>query len=271
MRLHFLRRLLVFSIAFTVVGFVSVKHVLAADIYAVKCDLVILGVIATGDDIRFKKELSLLFQTGCAAPSVILYSQGGDLLPASNIGKQIYFLYLTTVAPNLAASKQEPDLRPRNGARICKHMPGSRERYQKAFEYDQRHMAEFLGALRDWRHKKLPKLADFFDYNPVTGEGDPRCTCGSACFIIWAAGAEKRGDVIQIHRPYFDQASFAKMDVRQAEIAYQKLSDDVRSYLLDASVPRELLIGCSGLLRMRRLIFPPTSWMRCTSPLISQS
>jgi hypothetical protein len=33
---------------------------------------------------------------------------------------------------------------------------------------------------------------------------DEKCVCGSACFFIWAAGSERGGEAIYIHRPYID-------------------------------------------------------------------
>ncbi len=235
-------KLILCIIAVSIVTFLSIKRVSAAVIYPVKCDLVILGDVEAGDSAHFKKELSALFRSGCDySPSIILYSAGGDLVEATNIGRQIHSLYLTTIAPSLPGVAQEPDLRPRNGGRTCQHMPGSRERYQKAAKEIDRLMPEFFDAIRDWRHKKMPKFPHYFDYDPVSGEGDPRCACASACFFMWAAGAEKKGDVIQIHRPYFDQASFAKLNVREAEMAYQELSNQARTYLTAAGVPEGIV------------------------------
>ena len=118
----------------------------------------------------------------------------------------------------------------------------AKERWEKWSEAAKEHFRLFNEAIKNWRTENLPKsLPSYFDFDPNSGEGDPRCTCASACFFMWAAGAEKRGDVIQIHRPYFDPTSFAKLDVREAEAAYRKLFADARSYLAELGVPNAII------------------------------
>jgi hypothetical protein len=70
----------------------------AADIFPVKCGLVVLGEIETGDAEKFRSQLIEQLRGGCSSPRIHLYSPGGRLGVAMQIGEQVYQLQLTTVA-----------------------------------------------------------------------------------------------------------------------------------------------------------------------------
>jgi hypothetical protein len=59
----------------------------------------------------------------------------------------------------------------------------------------------------------------FYDTNRHMCEAN--CNCTSACFLVWAAGIGRYGDVIGVHRPSFaDQSWFASLSKDQAQVAY---------------------------------------------------
>ncbi|MCP1913348.1 hypothetical protein J2R96_005828 [Bradyrhizobium elkanii] len=73
------------------------------------------------------------------------------------------------------------------------------------------------------------KKASYFDIDG--GE----CTCMSACFLIWAGGVTRHGDVIGIHRPAFANAAYVPTHVlRGWELASRR---EVTGYLLRHGIP----------------------------------
>lgn len=76
------------------------------------------------------------------------------------------------------------------------------------------------------------------------GEG---CTCASACFLIWAAGAERSGDRLGIHRPYHEFTG-GRPDAAGAVYWRAKLSPrllaltgTLRDYLAGLDVPQDII------------------------------
>ena len=60
--------------------------------------------------------------------------------------------------------------------------------------------------------------------------------CASACFFIYAAGVDRRGEVLGIHRPYFSMMAYQKMGLDEAarkQATAMKISAD---YLKDMGV-----------------------------------
>jgi len=84
-----------------------------------------------------------------------------------------------------------------------------------------------------------PKQNATVVYNiPEAGEGERRCRCESACFLIWAAGTGRFGKVVGIHSPRFaDQSWYASLSGRDANNAYQKTIDMAGNYLKEMDVP----------------------------------
>lgn len=73
------------------------------------------------------------------------------------------------------------------------------------------------------------------------------CVCASACFLIWAAGHERSGDKLGIHRPVYE---FTSRQPDAAAGVYWKtrmmsrmltLSGDLRGYLSGLSVPEKFI------------------------------
>ena len=65
--------------------------------------------------------------------------------------------------------------------------------------------------------------------------------CESACFYIWAAGIDRYGEDIGIHRPYFDPQNFARLSPSNASAEYQKLADLVAGKLEGWGIPNLLV------------------------------
>ena len=115
-------------------------------------------------------------------------------------------------------------------------LPGSAERAKREGKIALEHSEALTRALKN--RAPLPASPPAYgDFDPASGRGDPGCTCDSACFVIWAAGSERKGDVITIHRPYFKPETFARLDAGAAREAYQRLADDARVYLKKVGVP----------------------------------
>jgi hypothetical protein len=221
----------------------------AADIFATEvntkggtCDVVLAGTIERSDDEQFRRQLTVALKNGCSTPRILVYSSGGNLQAAMKIGRQIRSLRLPTVGPELLASRSEdePDTQPRDGPRVCRHLPGSAERAERqaeaAFSYSR--------ALRDAleRNRPMPKAPKLRgDFDPRSGVGDPRCSCGSVGFLIWAAGSERMGDVIQIQRPSFEPKDYTQLDATAARQTFQSLMIAARHYLTELGVQAALI------------------------------
>jgi hypothetical protein len=62
------------------------------------------------------------------------------------------------------------------------------------------------------------------------------CHCASACFLIWAGGVKREGDVLGVHRPRFDSPEFAKLPVAEATAAYKSVLAETVKYLFEMEV-----------------------------------
>ena len=69
----------------------------------------------------------------------------------------------------------------------------------------------------------------------------PACHCASACFLIWAAGANRFGDAIGVHRPTIQSTAFANLPPEQASTLYRGLLADIATYLSDMEVPKKYI------------------------------
>jgi hypothetical protein len=182
------------------------------------CALVLRGSIEPSDEIEFQRHLVALLRSGCKTPRLYIYSPGGNLAAAMKIGEQVHFLQLTTIAPTLLAlggvsASEDRDMRPRRegGPRLCEMLPQA-------------------------------KRSDRYgDYDPNSGNGDANCGCASACFFVWAAGLERKGDVIQVHRPYFDPKEFAVLDMTTARSSYEKMLGEAQAFLKKIGVHSTLI------------------------------
>jgi hypothetical protein len=239
---QFVRRV-IYYLAMCAAAVVAASPTPAADIFTTvvntkgsTCDVVLVGTIESSDDQQFRHQLTIALKNGCSTPRIHVYSSGGNLHAAMKIGRQIYSLQLPTVGPELLASRNEdePDTRPRDGPRVCRHLAGSAERAERQADAALRYSRALRDALeRNAPMPKAPKLRG--DFDPTSGVGDPRCSCTSAGFFVWAAGAERRGDAIQIHRPYLEPKDST------ARQLYQSLMTEGRHYLTEVGVPAALI------------------------------
>ncbi|MCI0556953.1 MAG: hypothetical protein MN733_00540, partial [Nitrososphaera sp.] len=78
----------------------------------------------------------------------------------------------------------------------------------------------------------------FFACNePITNACFSNHGCSSACFLIWVAGIDRRGDALAIHRPRFHPVYFAGLSAKDADEKYREMLGDVRDYMIRMDVP----------------------------------
>ena len=176
------------------------------------------GRIVDGDDEQFRKLVLELLNNGLFVASVTIYSPGGSVPTAINIGRQIRTLKASTAGP--AHSYLLDDRLPTSKEVLC------------------------VRRLRDRDGKALPfRPADHWARNSrgVNFKNDDRCSCLSACFLIWAGGVGRSGDWIGLHRPYFERAEYGKLSIEDAERAYGVMVERVKSYLKEMEIPDSVM------------------------------
>jgi hypothetical protein len=204
----FLLSLIAFFV-FTLPGELSAADVSGGRLYRVGGVgyVVVRGPIVAGDGERFRKLVLDMIKRGLAPGLVRVYSPGGDVTEALSIGRQLRTLGASTQAP-LRLSDYNPDVKP--GANACA-------------------VGEDLNG--KWLY-----------YLPPTGQGDADCVCMSACFLIWAAGTGRHGDVIGVHRPKFaDQAWYGRLPLEEAKKAYDQSMGQAQAYLREMEIPDSII------------------------------
>ena len=73
------------------------------------------------------------------------------------------------------------------------------------------------------------------------GTGDQRCDCASACFLIWAAGMGREGNVVGVHAIKFPPELFAKLPVEQARTVYNSQVASVTAYHRKMEIPDRVI------------------------------
>ena len=71
--------------------------------------------------------------------------------------------------------------------------------------------------------------------------GKKDCTCNSSCFLIWAAGVRRQGNILGLHRPYFKKKHFVGLSPSDAEIKYKGMSSVVKKYLQLMDIPNDII------------------------------
>ena len=66
------------------------------------------------------------------------------------------------------------------------------------------------------------------------------CNCASACFLIWAAGIERDGWSVGLHRPSIETTSFGNLPPEKASQMYRSLLEEINAYLLEMEIPPSL-------------------------------
>ncbi len=71
--------------------------------------------------------------------------------------------------------------------------------------------------------------------NKICGGG--KCHCASACFLIWAAGVEREGNALGLHRISTQSTEFGDLPPERASLIYRVLLDETRDYLTEMEIP----------------------------------
>jgi hypothetical protein len=177
------------------------------------------GRIVSGDDDRFRKLLVRLIREGVPVTTAYIYSQGGSVSAALDIGRQIRTLGMGTSAPvrltGLGAN-----------AATCVRRTHTRDG-RKLASSQQTH----------WTHGYSDR---------PTHIRDQRCICTSACFLIWVAGTRRFGDWIGIHRPFFDPAEYQNLSASEAKQRYRQVVSSVNGYLQEMDIPEYIIRKMMG-------------------------
>jgi hypothetical protein len=67
------------------------------------------------------------------------------------------------------------------------------------------------------------------------------CNCASACFLIWAAGIQRNGSALGLHRPTISSTEFTDLPPDQASAAYREVLSDIETYLSEMEIPRRYI------------------------------
>lgn len=168
--------------------------------YQGSANIAMVGQIEPGDEKVFRETVLKHLRQGNWIGMVYVFSTGGNVNAAIEIGEQVRVLKASTVAPTLFD-------RPR-GQRAC--------------------MSPIF-----------PTAPLYFD--TLSGKGDRRCDCASACALIWAAGYGQQGNVVGLHRPHFDPAQFGKLSPAEAQEQYNFMLQRVEGYLKRMNFPERLI------------------------------
>lgn len=63
------------------------------------------------------------------------------------------------------------------------------------------------------------------------------CVCASACFVLWAAGANRSGHVLSVHRPRFEPQYFSGLDLAAAQLEYGLALKSMEHYFQEMGIP----------------------------------
>jgi hypothetical protein len=171
-------------------------------------EVLIKGEIVSGDGAKFAEFLNA---NNPFLETVDLWSSGGLVEEGIKIGRLVRKGMLTTVAP----SSVDPD------------GTGSRK-------------PDGTGSLMDTRFVlSLPE--ELPDPNMLYVCNGNSCHCASACFLIWAAGVERHGNSLGLHRLSIRSTSFANLPPDRASALYRTLLTEVGSYLMEMDVPRRFI------------------------------
>lgn len=66
---------------------------------------------------------------------------------------------------------------------------------------------------------------------------DLDCVCASACFVVWAAGANRSGYVLSVHRPRFEPEYFSGLDLATAQLEYGLALRSLKLYFQEMGIP----------------------------------
>jgi hypothetical protein len=179
------------------------------------CSTILLkGAILPGDGDRFAK---ILRQSHPFLSSVSLWSPGGSVEDAMKIGRLIRKGLIDTRAPSKI---NVPFI---DVVRSDEKQPG-------------------WGTLTSWSGGAWTSVCEGRNVSDMKdAKPSHNCHCASACFLIWAAGVERTGDVLGLHRPRIEATAFAKLPPDRAGVLYRQLLSDIGRYLAEMEIPRQLI------------------------------
>jgi hypothetical protein len=70
---------------------------------------------------------------------------------------------------------------------------------------------------------------------------EDECDCSSACFLIWAAGVYRMGDVLGVHQPYFLGGNTEELSATEAQKELVQMYEGIRSYLEKMDIPEHII------------------------------
>lgn len=70
---------------------------------------------------------------------------------------------------------------------------------------------------------------------------EDECDCSSACFLIWAAGVYRMGDVLGVHQPYFLGEDTEELSATEAQKELVQMYEGIRSYLEKMDIPEHII------------------------------
>lgn len=73
-------------------------------------------------------------------------------------------------------------------------------------------------------------------YKEYPSDDRSNYVCASSCFLIYVAGAQREGEFVILHRPYFRPSDDASVSDVEYERTQKELDDAVRQYLKDMEV-----------------------------------
>jgi hypothetical protein len=85
------------------------------------------------------------------------------------------------------------------------------------------------------------KRSGWGSLHDVRGCEGTDCNCASACFLIWAAGVERSGSVLGVHRPTIASTAFSTLPPARAAVSYRHLLSEIGKYLDEMEVARRLI------------------------------
>jgi hypothetical protein len=165
------------------------------------------GAIVPGDGEKFKSLVLPYIKRGYLLFNVRVFTGGGDVGAAMAIGDQVRTLQAMTTAPT-----------------------------------------EFInepGYVQCWFVSWAGKGG--IGYNPNSniktsraGGGPGWCTCASACFLIWASGSSRSGNIVGIHR-IRPNGTYGNLSVSQAREVYEGIEQHYRDYVSKLNVPATIV------------------------------
>jgi hypothetical protein len=72
--------------------------------------------------------------------------------------------------------------------------------------------------------------------SPVPAANKDNFVCGSACFLVFAGGVDRRGNFLVLHRPYLSIDAARNLSDLDREAAQKQLMAEVRDYLQEMEV-----------------------------------